>query len=58
MIALLMKVEAISAGHYHASHFGDFDKLQILTIEGLLNGTEYPQYPNASAATSASRRHG
>ncbi|CAG0959015.1 partial Modification methylase DpnIIB, partial [Gammaproteobacteria bacterium] len=41
-----MKIEAVSAGHYHSAHFGDFDKIQILTIEGLLNGTEYPQYPN------------
>ncbi|MBI5567798.1 MAG: restriction endonuclease [Chloroflexi bacterium] len=41
-----MKVEAVSAGHYHSAHFGDFDKIQILTIDGLLNGTEYPQYPN------------
>jgi DNA modification methylase len=41
-----MKVEAVSAGHYHSAHFGNFDKIQILTIEGLLNGTEAPQYPN------------
>ena len=29
-------------------HFGDFDKIQILTIDGLLNGTEAPRYPDLS----------
>jgi hypothetical protein len=43
-----MKIEAVSAGHYHAPHFGDFDKIQILTIDGLLNGTESPRYPDLS----------
>ena len=43
-----MKIEAVSAGHYHSPHFGDFDKIQILTIEGLLNGTESPRYPDLS----------
>jgi len=43
-----MTIEAVSAGHYHSPHFGDFDKLQILTIDGLLNGTESPRYPDLS----------
>lgn len=43
-----MKVEAVSAGHYHSAHFGDYDKIQILTIEGLLNGSESPHYPDLS----------
>jgi DNA modification methylase len=43
-----MKIEAVSAGHYYSPHFGDFDKLQILTIDGLLNGTEAPRYPDLS----------
>jgi DNA modification methylase len=41
-----MKTEAVAAGHYHSAHFGDFDKVQIITIEGLLNGAEAPHYPN------------
>jgi hypothetical protein len=43
-----MQTEAISAGFYHSPHFGDFPKIQILTIEGLLAGTERPRYPDMS----------
>ena len=41
-----MKTEAVSAGHYQSTHYGTFDKIQILTIEGLLNDTEAPRYPD------------
>jgi site-specific DNA-methyltransferase (adenine-specific) len=51
-----MKVEAVSAGHYHSPHSGDFDKIQILTIEGLLNGTEAPRYPDLSRGSTGSRK--
>jgi len=40
-----MKKEAVSAGFYD-SQFGAFPKIQILTIEDLLNGTEGPRYPD------------
>lgn len=40
-----MQREAISAGYYD-SQFGAFPKIQILTIEDLLNGTEGPRYPD------------
>jgi DNA modification methylase len=51
-----MKVEAVSAGHYQAPHSGAFDKIQILTIEGLLNGTEAPRYPDLSRGSTGSRK--
>lgn len=38
-----MKVEAVKAGYYK-SPVGPKPKIQILTIEGLLNGTEHPDY--------------
>lgn len=41
-----MKKEALSAGYYESPHSGAFAKIQILTIEGLLNGTERPNYPD------------
>ncbi len=40
-----MKKEAVSAGFYD-SQFGAFPKIQILTIEDLLNGAEGPRYPD------------
>ena len=40
-----MLKEAVSAGFYD-SQFGAFPKIQILTIEDLLNGTEGPLYPD------------
>jgi len=40
-----MKKESVSAGFYD-SQFGAFPKIQILTIEDLLNGTEGPRYPD------------
>jgi site-specific DNA-methyltransferase (adenine-specific) len=40
-----MKKEAVSAGYYD-SQFGAFPKIQILTIEDLLNEKEGPRYPD------------
>ena len=51
-----MKVEAVSAGHYRSPHSGAFDKIQILTIEGLLDGTETPRYPDLSRGSTGSRK--
>lgn len=41
-----MQTEALAAGYYQSPHFGAFPKLQILTIEGLLAGTERALYPD------------
>jgi predicted RNase H-like HicB family nuclease len=43
-----MQNEAASAGFYESPNHGAFPKIQILTIEGLLNGTESPRYPDLS----------
>jgi site-specific DNA-methyltransferase (adenine-specific) len=44
-----MIAQAVSAGHYENEHFPKpFPKLQILSIEGLLNGTERALYPDLS----------
>ena len=44
-----MIAQAVSAGHYENEHFPKpFPKLQILTIEGLLSGTERALYPDLS----------
>ena len=43
-----MQTEAASAGFYESPHSGAFPKIQILTIEGLLNQTESPRYPDLS----------
>ena len=40
-----MKKEAVSAGYYD-SQFGAFPKIQILTIEDLLDEKEGPRYPD------------
>ncbi|MGC2425148.1 MAG: DNA methyltransferase [Nitrospirota bacterium] len=41
-----MDKEAVSAGYYESPHNGNFPKIQILTVEGLMNGTEKPRYPD------------
>jgi len=41
-----MRTEANAAGFYHAPHHGDFPKIQILTVEGLLDGSEFAHYPD------------
>lgn len=45
-----MITEALSAGYY-ASPKGDFQKIQILTIEDLLSGKAKPQYIDISSGT-------
>lgn len=44
-----MKKEAAAAGYYESPLHGPFPRIQILTIEGLLNGTERPRFPDLSA---------
>lgn len=44
-----MVTEAASAGHYESPHHGAFPRIQILSIEGLLNGTEHARWPDLSA---------
>lgn len=44
-----MVTEATSAGFYESPNGRSYPKIQILTIEGLLNGTELPKYPDYSA---------
>jgi len=43
-----MQTEAAAAGFYESAHYQhqQYPCLQILTIEGLLNGTERPRYPD------------
>lgn len=41
-----MVTEAASAGFYSSPMGRDYPKLQILTIEGLLNGKDQPRYPD------------
>ena len=45
----LCKDFSMGTGHYNNEHFPKpFPKLQILTIEGLLSGTERALYPDMS----------
>jgi site-specific DNA-methyltransferase (adenine-specific) len=52
-----MKTEAVSAGFYHSPGWGqDYSRIQILTIEELLHGTEVkmpPQYETFKEAQRA-----
>ncbi len=44
-----MREEATAAGFYNADTWGtEYPKLQILTIEGLMDGRERPRYPDLS----------
>ncbi|HOU16137.1 MAG TPA: DNA methyltransferase [Anaerolineae bacterium] len=43
-----MQIEAASAGFYVSPHHGNFPKIQILTVEGLLSGAEAPKYVDLS----------
>ena len=43
-----MVTEAASAGHYESPHHGAFPKIQIVSIEGLLNGNERVRWPDLS----------
>jgi adenine specific DNA methylase Mod len=44
-----MKEEAVKAGYYTAPSGTNFPKLQVLTVKGLLAGTERARYPDLSA---------
>jgi site-specific DNA-methyltransferase (adenine-specific) len=56
-----MLAEAASAGFYTSPHLGEFPKIQILTIEGLLSGAEFAKYPDLSRGAvnfkKASKEH-
>jgi site-specific DNA-methyltransferase (adenine-specific) len=41
-----MSKEAVKAGYYTTPSGTSFPKIQILTIEELLNGTEQAKYPD------------
>lgn len=45
-----MNTEAVSAGFYESEHYGNFPKIQILTIEEILEGKRL-LYPHYGAAT-------
>ena len=52
-----MKEEAIKAGFYDQERFGtEYPKLQILTIEALMSGTERPRYPDLSLGRSTFKK--
>jgi site-specific DNA-methyltransferase (adenine-specific) len=47
----------IAEGFYDAPRFGsEYPKLQILTIEGLMNGTERPRFPDLTLGRSTFKR--
>jgi site-specific DNA-methyltransferase (adenine-specific) len=56
-----MIAEAVSTGFYKAQYMGgerSYPKLQILTVEGLLNETERPDLPfGATAGLKAAEKH-
>jgi hypothetical protein len=45
-----LRTEAVSAGFYQ-SHWGNFPRLQVLTVEDLLEGRAAALYPRMNAAT-------
>ncbi|MBC5825161.1 MAG: restriction endonuclease [Candidatus Eremiobacteraeota bacterium] len=51
-----MKTEAASAGFYESPIGGSYPRIQILTIEGLMNGSERPQYPLSQSGGLAFKR--
>jgi DNA modification methylase len=52
-----MKQEAVTAGYYDQARFStEYPKLQILTIEGLMSGSERPRYPDLSLGRSTFKR--
>ena len=44
-----MREEAVKSGYYESPSHASFPKIQILTIKGLLEGTERPLYPDLMA---------
>jgi site-specific DNA-methyltransferase (adenine-specific) len=51
-----MIAEAASAGFYKSPHRGDFPKIQILTVAGLLAGHERPSYPDLSLGAASFKK--
>ena len=53
-----MKAEAAAFGFYQSPVFrkNDYPRLQILTIGGLLNGSEKPRYPDVSGGTATFKK--
>jgi len=53
-----MVKEALTAGFYESPNFksGEYPKIQILTIEGLLKGTQRPRYPDLSQGAYTFKR--
>ena len=41
-----MRQEAVKAGFYESPAGANFPKIQILTVEDLLDGSERPRYPD------------
>lgn len=41
-----MITEAASASHYESPHHGAFARTQILSIQGLVDGSERPHWPD------------
>jgi site-specific DNA-methyltransferase (adenine-specific) len=53
-----MKEEAIKAGYYESPIGANFPKVQILTIKGLLEGTERAKYPDLTQGGLTFKRAG
>jgi site-specific DNA-methyltransferase (adenine-specific) len=50
-----METEAATAGIYHSTHWGDFPKVQILTVEDLLHGKGFKVPPQFGTFKQAER---
>lgn len=51
-----MITEALKAGYYESPHFAPVEKIQILSIEGLMDKTHMPHYPDMSGGSHTFRR--
>ena len=51
-----MRQEAVKAGYYESPAGASFAKIQILTVKGLLEGTEKPRYPDLMQGGLMSRK--
>jgi len=52
-----MTKEAVTFGYYDQERFGpEYPKMQILTIEGLMNETQRPKYPDLSLGPATFKR--
>jgi site-specific DNA-methyltransferase (adenine-specific) len=53
-----MQTEAVAAGFYSSPYFKQqsYPRLQILTIEGLLNRTEQPRHPDMSMGAATFKK--